>query len=160
MRWSHVGLNCRDTKLTADFYTRWFGYALARSVPVEDGAILFLRQDDTYLELFPATVPAGVPAGTPDGVPAGVPDGAPAGVPAGARVAEEGDGSALPGVIRHIAFQTEDVDAFLREMGDAADVTLGPLDFSAFIAGWKTVWLRDPDGVVVEVSQGYRDEEG
>ncbi len=51
------------------------------------------------------------------------------------------------------------MDAFLAGMGAAAEVTLGPLDFSEFIAGWRTVWLRDPDGVVVEVSQGYRDEE-
>jgi len=36
-------------------------------------------------------------------------------------------------------------------------VSLGPLKFDGFIAGWHSVWFTDPDGVVVEVSQGYRD---
>jgi glyoxylase I family protein len=134
MHWSHVGLNCRDTKLTRDFYERWFGFELARAVQAGREEILFLRKGDVYLELFPVTAAPGT--------------GAPA----------DGAGTEAPGVVRHIAFQTADVDAFLQDIGEAADVTLGPLEFSEFIAGWKTVWLRDPDGVVVEVSQGYRDE--
>jgi glyoxylase I family protein len=133
MRWSHVGLNCRDPQLTRDFYMRWFGFAPSRAVPADGEEILFLRKDNVYLELFPSSAAAGALA--------------------------RGAGTEVPGVIRHIAFATDDVDAFLQDMGEAADVTLGPLDFSEFIAGWKTVWLRDPDGVVVEVSQGYRDEE-
>ena len=24
---------------------------------------------------------------------------------------------------------------------------------------WRSIWLTDPDGVVVEVSQGYHDQE-
>jgi glyoxylase I family protein len=102
-------------------------------VPLGDQEILFLRKDDVYLELFPSSQAAEQPAA--------------------------GSGTEAPGVIRHIAFQTDDVDAFLRDMGTTAEVTLGPLDFSEFIAGWRTVWLRDPDGVVVEVSQGYHDQE-
>jgi glyoxylase I family protein len=130
MQWSHVGLNCRDTTATAEFYQRWFGFLPA--VPLDGQQILFLRRDDAHLELVPAAAPA--------------------------TAKNTGAGSESPGAIRHIAFQTDDVDAFLASMGEAADVTLGPLDFSDFINGWKTVWLRDPDGVVVEVSQGYRDE--
>lgn len=141
MHWSHVGLNCRDTKLTRDFYERWFGFELARAVPAGGEEILFLRKDDVYLELFPAGPAPTQPAPSAAGAPV------------------DGAGAEVPGVIRHIAFQTADVDGFLQDMGEAADVTLGPLDFSEFIAGWKTVWLRDPDGVVVEVSQGYQDEE-
>ena len=62
------------------------------------------------------------------------------------------------GSVRHLAFQVDDVDALLQQMGDAAQVNLGPIDFDGFIPGWRSVWLTDPDGVVVEVSQGYRDE--
>ncbi len=61
--------------------------------------------------------------------------------------------------MRHLAFQTDDVDAFLAGMGEAAEVTLGPMGFDDFICGWRTVWLRDPDGVIVEVSQGFVDDE-
>ncbi|MER5931492.1 VOC family protein [Streptomyces sp. NPDC002054] len=133
MRWSHVGLNCTDQKTTEEFYTRYFGFDRARVVNLGDAQIVFLRKGDAYLELFPAgTEP---PAG-PDG----------------------NDGPQAPGRMRHLAFQTDSVDAFLADIGDAADITLGPLDFDDFICGWRTVWLRDPDGVIVEVSQGFQDE--
>jgi glyoxylase I family protein len=132
MRWSHVGLNCADPARTEEFYSRWFGFERARVVPVGDQQIVFLRKDDVYLELFPSQ---------------------------GQRPSEaRRDGPDNPGAVRHLAFQTDDVDAFLARMGDQAAVTLGPLDFDDFIPGWRTAWLSDPDGVVVEVSQGYRDE--
>jgi glyoxylase I family protein len=132
MRWSHVGLNCRDQKATEDFYTRWFGFRRAREVDLGDSSIIFLRQGEVYLELFSADGAEPVTAG--------------------------GDGPAEPGRMRHLAFQTEDVDAFLASMGKEAEVTLGPLGFDDFIRGWRTIWLRDPDGVIVEVSQGFEDE--
>ncbi|HKN97474.1 MAG TPA: VOC family protein [Pseudonocardiaceae bacterium] len=130
MHWSHVGLNCRDPRVTEEFYTRWFGFTRARTIPLADGEIRFLRNGDAYLELFPAQG---------DGTP------------------NTQDGPPTAGTVRHVAFQTDDIDRLLDRMGGAADVTLGPLDFSDFIDGWRTVWLHDPDGVVVEVSQGYRD---
>ncbi|MEV7775716.1 VOC family protein [Kitasatospora sp. NPDC086791] len=134
MRWAHVGLNCRDQRVTEEFYTRWFGFHRARTVPVRGGEILFLRNGEAHLELFPA----------PDGP---------------AAPSATADGPAQPGAVRHIAFRAESVDALLAAMGDAAEVTLGPLDFDEVLNGWRTVWLRDPDGVVVEVSQGYRDQD-
>lgn len=139
MRWSHVGLNCRDQKTTEEFYTRFFGFTRARVVDLGDSEIVFLRRGDAYLELFPAV----------DRVAAG---------PAGPAAESTGDGPGRPGAMRHLAFQTDSVDAFLSELGDGAEITLGPLDFDDFICGWRTVWVRDPDGVIVEVSQGYRDE--
>jgi glyoxylase I family protein len=68
------------------------------------------------------------------------------------------DGPASPGV-RHIAFKVDSVDAKLHQMGGEAHVTLGPLDFDDFIPGWRTVWLADPEGNVVEISQGYTDQD-
>jgi glyoxylase I family protein len=133
MRWSHVGLTCRDPRLTGEFYMRWFGFAPARAVPVDGKEILFLRKDDIYLELFPAALAE--------------------------PHRSEGDGPAVPGLVRHIAFQTDDVNGFIETLGGAAELTLGPLDFSEFIPGWRTAWIRDPDGVIVEISQGYRDQE-
>ncbi|MFJ8165701.1 VOC family protein [Streptomyces sp. NPDC096136] len=140
MVWSHVGLNCADQKSTEEFYTRHFGFTRARVVDLGETRIVFLRKGDAYLELFEA---AAGPAGPAPGVPPAV---------AG------GDGPPAPGLIRHLAFQTDSVDAFLAELGDAADVTLGPLAFDDFLCGWRTVWVRDPDGVIVEVSQGFEDD--
>ncbi|MEU8693800.1 VOC family protein [Streptomyces sp. NPDC048665] len=132
MHWSHVGLNCRDQRRTEEFYTRWFGFRRARVVPVGDRQIVFLRRGDAYLELFPAREERATPG--------------------------RDDGPSVPGAVRHIAFQTESVDELLAAMGDAADVTLGPLGFDDVVPGWRTVWLRDPDGVVVEVGQGFKDD--
>ncbi|MGH3252908.1 MAG: VOC family protein [Trebonia sp.] len=130
-RWSHVALNCRDQQATEDFYQKWFDFERARVVPLGEEQIVFLRQGDVYLELFHAT--------------------------ADAVHAPTADGPQNTGAVRHIAFQTDDLEAFLTQIGDAIPVSLGPLKFEDFIPGWRTVWLIDPDGVIVEVSQGYRD---
>jgi glyoxylase I family protein len=133
LAFSHVALNCRDQEVTADFYCRLLDFRQVRSVQLDDQRIVFLRNDQTLLELFGARGDDTVEA--------------------------VGDGPGSPGVIRHLAFQTDDVDAFLAPLGDDVRITLGPLDFQDYIPGWRTVWLTDPDGVIVEVSQGYRDQE-
>lgn len=134
MTFSHVALNCRDLLAVERFYTKYFGFRRARVIDLgADGQIVFLKAGDVYLELFQATEAATVPA-------------------------PENDGPAWPGV-RHLAFQVDDVDATLARMGEAAKVSLGPLEFDAFIPGWKTVWVRDPEGTIVEISQGFVDQE-
>ena len=51
------------------------------------------------------------------------------------------------------------MDAKLRALGDEVKVTLGPMSFDDFIPGWRTVWVADPEGNIVEISQGYVDQE-
>ncbi|MEU9454761.1 VOC family protein [Streptomyces sp. NPDC048277] len=132
LRWSHVGLNCRDQKATEDFYTRFFGFRRARVVEADGVRVVFLRNGPVYLELFATDADPLFPA--------------------------EKDGPAAPGTARHLAFQVDDVDAFLAAAQGGFEPTLGPLTFDEFIPGWKTVWVSDPDGIVVEVSQGYTDQ--
>lgn len=132
MAFSHVALNCRDMAATERFYSRHFGFHRARVIDLGNDQIVFLKSGHVYLELFRAT----------DAVPVAAP---------------EKDGHGWAGV-RHLAFQVDDVDATLAEMGADTQVTLGPLEFDAFIPGWKTAWVRDPDGNIVEVSQGFVDQ--
>jgi glyoxylase I family protein len=132
MRFHHVALNCADQAVTEAFYTRYFGFQRARVFDVGDGKqVVFIRCGDTYLELFPAA------AGRDGAAP--VKDG------------PTGQGE------RHLAFMVDDVDVQLRSMGEAARVTLGPLSFDSLIPGWRTAWLSDPDGNVVEISHGFTD---
>ena len=131
VRWSHVGLNCRDQAVTEAFYRDWFGFHRARVIEADGTRVVFLRAGDAYLELFGSTAAPREP---------------------------EADGPQNPGVARHLAFQVDDVDEFLARAKGQVPVSLGPLAFDEFIAGWRTVWVTDPDGVVVEVSQGYRDQ--
>lgn len=132
-RFSHMSLNCRDPLAVERFYSRYFGFKRARVVPLGEAQIVFIRSGSVLLELFRS-------------------EGAPP-LPPPAK-----DGPAWPGW-RHIAFQVDDVEAKLAEMGDEARITLGPLAFDDFIPGWRTVWVADPEGNIVEISQGYTDQE-
>lgn len=130
LRFSHVALSCQDPLAVERFYTKHFGFKRARVIGTD---VVFIKSETTYLELFHAEGEAPSP-------------------PAGA------DGPHYQGW-RHIAFQVDDVDAKLAAMGDDARITLGPLSFDAVIPGWRTVWVADPEGNVVEISQGYVDQE-
>lgn len=133
LRWSHVGLNCRDQSRTEEFYVRWFGFRRVRVVEADGTKVVFLRSGDVYLELF--------------------------GTNADPAFEPSKDGPQYPGTARHLAFQVDNVDAFLAAADGLLSITLGPLAFDRFIPGWKTVWVADPDGVVIEVSQGYVDQD-
>jgi glyoxylase I family protein len=134
VRMHHVALNCSDPIAIERYYARHFGFKRARVLPIGGGEqIVFVRSGDSYLEIFHGA----------DDRPGPAP---------------QKDGSAEPGV-RHLAFKVDSVDEKLREMGDEAHITLGPLDFDAFIPGWRTVWVSDPEGNIVEISQGFTDEE-
>jgi glyoxylase I family protein len=132
VRWSHVGLNCKDQQETEEFYTRWFGFSRARVVEDGDVRVVFLRRGNVYLELFQVTAEPAYPVSN--------------------------DGPQYNGTVRHIAFQVDDVDDFLSDAAGTLPISLGPLNFDKYIPGWKTVWITDPDGVVVEISQGYTDQ--
>lgn len=129
----HMGVVCQDMAATERFYTKHFGFTRARVVPLEKGdQIVFLKSGPLYIELFRATKPNPGPAA-------------------------EGAGPEYTGW-RHLAFKVDDVDAKLAEMGADAKITAGPMGFDAFIPGWRTVWVADPDGNIVEISQGFVDE--
>jgi glyoxylase I family protein len=129
----HIALNCRDPDALERFYVDHFDFRRARVVDLGGTRIVFLKSPMVYLELFAAGQTAGPPA-------------------------PERDGPVYPG-IRHLAFNVDDVDAKLAAMGDDARLTLGPLSFDDFIPGWRSAWLADPEGNIVEISQGFTDQE-
>jgi glyoxylase I family protein len=130
--YAHMGLNCRDMEATEAFYRDHFGFCRVRAIPLGADRIVFLKAGEVYLELFNAKGDSPEPP-------------------------YSNDGPQYAG-FRHISFTVEDVDATLKSIGGAAEVTLGPLAFDDFIPGWKSAWIKDPDGRIVEISQGYRDE--
>ncbi len=132
MKFSHIALNCSNIETTIKFYTRHFGFKVSRRLDIGGGAeIVFIARDDVHLELFPVE---------------------------GKELPKQADGPSDLGILRHIAFQVEDVDSVIESMGSDAVLTLGPLGFDSFIPGWRTAWLRDPNGHIVEISQGYKDD--
>jgi len=134
LKFAHVAVSCKDPVAMERFYTRYFGFKRARVIPIDNGEqIVFIKSDSIYLELFRSK------GESPEPTP-------------------EKDGPQYPG-LRHLAFQADDVDAKLAEIGNNARVTLGPLDFNDVIPGWRTVWIADPEGNIIEISQGYKDQE-
>ena len=133
---SQVALTCKDPIATEKFYSKYFGFKRARVAKLPDGdQIVFIKMMDSafYLELFKAKEESPVSPPT-------------------------NDGPQYPGV-RQLAFKVDNVDAKLSEMGEDAKITLGPLNFDDYIPGWRTVWVADPDGNIVEISQGFVDED-
>ena len=133
-RFAHVGLCCKDPAATEQFYTRHFGFRRARVLGSGPDQVVFIKtaSGDLSFELFRATEPAGPP-------------------PSGA-----GPGSPC---YRHLAFQVDSVDATLAALGADARVTAGPMNFDHFIPGWRTAWIADPDDRIVEITQGYVDQD-
>lgn len=134
LHFSHIALTCKDPQIIEQFYTRYFGFTRARVVLPGADQVVFIKNGAMYLELFHAHADTTI---TP----------------------AKDSGPEYPGW-RHIAFQVDNVDAKLAEIGEAARITLGPLSFDSVIPGWRTAWLADPENNIVEVSQGYVDQEG
>jgi glyoxylase I family protein len=129
----HIALACKDPIAVEKYYTKYFGFTRGRVIPLGDEQIVFIKCGGIYLEIFQAKETRPYPDPVDDGP--WWPD------------------------WRHIAFKVDDIEAKLNELGDDAKITQGPMDFGAFIPGWKTVWVADPEGNIVEISQGYVDEE-
>ncbi len=133
LAFSHVALTCKDPLAIERFYSRYFGFKRARVIELGNSQVVFLKMGTMYLELFQSSEAA--PAAT-----------------------AQGSGPEYPGW-RHLAFVVDDVDARLAEMGSAAKITAGPMNFNDFIRGWRSVWLADPEGNIIEISQGFVDQE-
>lgn len=129
---SHIAINCADPIRTESFYCRHFGFQRSRVYLPGEHQVVMIRLGDAQLELFPANGSAPIPR-------------------------PEKDGYEFAGV-RHICLQVHDLDAVLAAMGEEAQISLGPLDMGQFIPGMRAVWLHDPDGNIVELNEGYRDE--
>jgi glyoxylase I family protein len=129
----HMAMSCSNPAATERYYTKYFGYKRARLVQLGETRIVFLKLGDSYLELFQAEGESPIKI-------------------------IEADGPRFAGW-RHLAFVVDNVDAKLAELGQDARVSLGPLDFDDFIPGWRAVWVADPDGNIIEISQGFVDQE-
>jgi len=130
---SHIALSCKDPIATERFYTKHFGFRRARVYLPGPGQVVVIRSGALALELFPSSESLPSP-----------------------RVL--GAGPDYPSV-RHFAFQVQNLDAKLAEMGSDAKLALGPLDMGQFIPGMRVAWIADPEDNIVELNQGYTDEE-
>lgn len=129
---AHVGLTCKNPRALEQFYTKYFGFRRVKVLSLGTEEIVFSRSGNFTLEFFQAKEERPVPAA-------------------------EKDGPAYPGW-KHLAFEVPNVAAKLAEMGKDARITLGPFKFDDFIPGWETVWVADPEGNIIEITQGYKED--
>ncbi|ADL50221.1 VOC family protein [Clostridium cellulovorans] len=130
---SHVAISCKNPIQVEKFYTKYFGFKRARVYSTGPDQVVMIKSGNTYLELFKSTKELPVPK-------------------------SEGSGQDYPGW-KHICFLVDDLEVKLNEMGEDAKISLGPTDMSAFIPNMKVCWIEDPEGNIVELNQGYVDEE-
>lgn len=130
---SHIALNCADPIAIERFYCKHFGFHRARVYAPGPDQVVMIRAGGFCLELFKSSDPS------PRGLP-------------------QEDGFTETGY-RHMAFLVDDLEAALTELDDDAGITLGPLDMGQFIAGMRVAWVADPEGNIVELNQGYVDED-
>jgi glyoxylase I family protein len=130
---NHMGLNCADPIAMERWYSTHFGFERKRVYLPGPDQVVVIGNGGACLELFPAKGEALPPRA-------------------------ERDGPEYPGW-RHVAFLVDDLDAKLEQMGDDAKITLGPLDMGDFIPGMRVAWITDPEGNIVELNQGYVDEQ-
>jgi glyoxylase I family protein len=129
----HVALTCDNPLVVEAWYTKHFGFQRRRVYAPGEGQVVMIEAGGVYLELFHSNAERPVPK-------------------------TEADGPGYSG-FRHFAFRVDDLDAVLVQLGSDAKVTLGPLDMSQFIPGMRAVWVADPEGNIVELNQGYVDEQ-
>ncbi|MBU0970371.1 MAG: VOC family protein [Proteobacteria bacterium] len=130
---SHVAVSCKDPVRLERFYTKYFGFKRARVYSPGPDQVVMIKSGQIYLELFKATQDPLTPPPT--------------------------DSGPLYPSWKHICFLVDDLDLKLRKLGDAVTITLGPSDMGQFVPGMKVCWIADPEDNIVELNQGYRDEE-
>src|SRR4030042_202589 len=130
---AHVGVVCKDPIKLEKFYTRHFGFTRNRVFAPGPDQVVIIRSENLALELFKAT------AERPDKAPT--------------------EAGPMYPCWRHLCFIVDDLEAKLKELGDEVRITLGPLDMDQFIPGMKVVGAADPEGNIVELNQGYVDQD-
>ncbi len=131
-KYSHLALNCRNPVATEEFYCKYFGFERARVYDPGEHQVVMIRLGECYLELFPAHGDS--PLDPP-----------------------EKDGYEFSG-LRHFCLLVDNLQDTLNQLTGVVDISLGPLDMSQYIEGMRVAWVKDPDGNILELNQGYRDE--
>ena len=124
----HIAFNCRDKNAQEAFYVKHFGFRRVRIF--NEGLpkeFVMLRLGTTCLELFQA-----------------MSDDAP-------QAGEQ------PVGFKHFAFEVDDFDAKVTELRDAGVDIDDIRDVSKYIEGLRVCFLRDPEGNIVELIEGYTD---
>jgi len=128
-RVQHIGFNCIDPKRQEAFYRRHFGFRRARVFNAgQPGQFVMLRLGPICLELFP-----------------------------GGDAKAAGGGEQNVG-FKHLAFEVPDIEKAAAGL-KADGLEVGALiDCAELVPGLRVCFLKDPEGNVLELMQGFQDD--
>lgn len=125
----HLAMNCLDRIRQERFYTRHFGFRRVRVFnPGTANEFVMLRLDGMCIELF------AVPPGT------------------------TGEGGQQPVGFKHLAFEVESLEQKIRDLNADGIRTDGIIDCSGILPGMRVCFFRDPEGNILEMMEGWKDE--
>jgi catechol 2,3-dioxygenase-like lactoylglutathione lyase family enzyme len=145
----HGGLTVADTEASHAFYTDLLGLSVYADRIVDDPALLrVVATDATALRVSMLSIP-GADCWVELVEHLGVDDTLP---PQSPQVAGVG----------HLCFYVDDLQALWERLRSAGVIAVsdGPIDVSSRIPGTWCMYLRDPDGHLIELFEGPRYPEG
>jgi glyoxylase I family protein len=128
---NHLALNCLDVAGQEKFLCKHFGFKRSRTFNAgKPNEFVMLRLGSTRLELFPTE-----PANT---------------------MSQKG-GEQIIG-FKHLAFDVPNLESVMESLL-ADGMRFDPvIDCNDIIPGHRIVFFRDPEGNIIELMEGYRDE--
>lgn len=125
----HMAMNCLDRIRQERFYTKHFGFRRVRVFnPGTANEFVMLRLDGMCIELF------AVPPGT------------------------TGQGGQQPVGFKHLAFEVDSLEERIRDLNADGIKTDEIIDCSGILPGMRVCFFRDPEGNILEMMQGWKDE--
>jgi glyoxylase I family protein len=129
---NHVALNCRNVAAQESFYSKHFGFKRSRTFNAgKPSEFIMLKLGSFRLEFFPTD--------------------------SAKTMNQNGSEQAIG--FKHLAFDVPNLDSAIEALrGDGIEPDR-VIDFSTVIPGSRLLFFRDPEGNIVELMEGYRDEE-
>jgi len=129
---NHIALNCWDLAAQEAFYTKLFGFKRSRTFHRgEPNEFFMLKLGSVRLEMFP----------TDRNKTAGM------------------QGGEQPVGFKHLAFNVPKLEPFIEAL-KAEGIEPDPIiELPHLGAGFRIVFFRDPEGNILELMEGYTDEE-
>jgi len=129
---NHIALNCSDLAAQEAFYTKHFGFKRSRTFHKgEPNEFFMLKLGSMRLELFPTDREKTVAM----------------------------QGGEQPIGFKHLAFDVPKLEPILEALV-AEGIEPDPIiELPDLAPGFRIVFFRDPEGNILELMEGYRDEE-
>ena len=129
---NHVALNCRNLAAQEAFFTKHFGFQRSRTFKAgKPDEFIMLKLGSFRLELFPVE---------------------------SAQTAEAMGGEQVVG-FKHLAFNVPKLEPAISAL-QADGIEPDPIiNLGHVIPGFRIVFFRDPEGNILELMEGYQDEE-